>query len=491
MPTRLLSSSRQEDSIRPARTVAKVLVGTTNTAEPNPEIERLPYPSRALEPMPDRATKYRESPMYHQLMEYLEGGEERLEEMGVHRSRKKALKNQAKFFHQDSDTKLLYFIATNGPRSICLVESEIQRFLRAAHEDHGHYASSLTLDYLIGRAYWPTRVKDVEAWVRSCHSCQSRLKKRIKSDAFAIQGFSPMTMIDMDFLGPTTPACTATGAIYIMLAIDFFTRFIWAKPYLRARGEEVIDLLREHIAPVFGWPQGVYSDNGSHFVNNDTKALYMEHRVSRFTGPVSSLSSTGLLERAVQALLTLLGKSCIDRGTTNSWSLGVRDHVLVLNTICTKIHGSRPAQLMLGFEPKAIHLDIESTQVLDPVVAMDTLPAHQYQLHTAMRSEARLLASEVASYTHSYQHTRRTRRQRIPIVGDLVLVRDHQLDQRKGRKLDPKWMGPRVLVKFTKGGKSAWVREVCGPQKLKRYHIKDLILYHERNQIFGAHAVLT
>ena len=34
----------------------------------------------------------------------------------------------------------------------------------------------------------------------------------------------------------------------------------------------------------------------------------------------------------LQALLTLLAKSCIDRGTINNWSLGIRDHVLVLNT---------------------------------------------------------------------------------------------------------------------------------------------------------------
>ena len=92
-PTRLLSGSRKEDSIRPAMIVAKVLVGAPNTADLNPEVKRLSYPPGALESMPDRAAKYRESPMYHQLMEYLESGEERLAEMGVRRSRKKALKN--------------------------------------------------------------------------------------------------------------------------------------------------------------------------------------------------------------------------------------------------------------------------------------------------------------------------------------------------------------------------------------------------------------
>ena len=43
----------------------------------------------------------------------------------------------------------------------------------------------------------------------------------------------------------------------------------------------------------------------------------------------------------------------------------------------TEVHGYQPAQLMLGFGSKSIHLDIESTQV-PAVLAMEALPEHQY-----------------------------------------------------------------------------------------------------------------
>lgn len=72
---------------------------------------------------------------------------------------------------------------------MCIVESYVDRILKATHEDHGHFAPSLTLDFLVGRAYCATRVEDAEAWVRSCHSGQTRLKKPIRSESFVIQGF--------------------------------------------------------------------------------------------------------------------------------------------------------------------------------------------------------------------------------------------------------------------------------------------------------------
>ena len=494
MPTRYQSNSRKEDRERPAMALPEI------ANEPNPEptstelrpdIQRITYSRISLDPMENRLTKYRESPMYSQLMEYFEGGEDRLRELKMHRSRIKAIKNQAKNVHLCFDTKLLYFTETNGRRSICLVESEVDRFLRTVHENHGHFSQSLTLDYLIGRVYWTTRVKDVEAWVRSCPACQSRLKKPIQAEPFVIQRFEPMSMIGMDFLGPISPRCPVTFAIYVLLVVDYFTRFVWAKAYQTGTKEDVADMLQNHITPVFGWPQGVYSDNGSHFKNDLLKGIYAEHGVSQFVGPTSHPSSTGLLERAVQQMLSLISKSCVDRGTVNGWGLGIRDHVLTMNTSATRIHGYQPATIMLGFEPKAHHLDIEPIPVPDPIVAMEVLPDHLYHLHQAMRDENRLLASEVASYTHGYRSNKRQRKQRIPKIGDLVLVRDLQLDKHHGRKLDPKWLGPRILVKFSEGERSAWVREVYGPQKLKRYHLDDMVLYYARTNPVGGPLVAT
>lgn len=58
---------------------------------------------------------------------------------------------------------MLQYRENNGSKSICLVEDEITRFLSAAHEDHGHFAAQLCLGFVVGRVYWPNRVKGVYA----------------------------------------------------------------------------------------------------------------------------------------------------------------------------------------------------------------------------------------------------------------------------------------------------------------------------------------
>ncbi|MCJ1461993.1 hypothetical protein MMC07_000593 [Pseudocyphellaria aurata] len=68
-----------------------------------------------------------------------------------------------------------------------------------------------------------------------------------------------------------------------------------------------------------------------------------------------------------------------------------------------------------------------------------------------------------------------------PEVGDLVLVRDFQRDKDHGRKLDARWIGPRVIVGLTATGVAAFVRELYGVQA-KRYHLNDLKVYLPRRE---------
>ena len=129
---------------------------------------------------------------------------------------------------------------------------------------------------------------------------------------------------------------------------------------------------------------------------------------------------------------------------------------------------------MLGFEPEHVHFDIEPRP----------LPEHQYQLFAALRDENRLLSSEIASYTHG-SRKQAERKQRIPEPGDLVLVRNPALDNQKGRKLEARWLGPRLFLKWVKHKHSGFVRELHGNGAPKRYHIDDLIVYHEREPVLS------
>lgn len=481
MPTRLSSISKAEDQDR----MAMAVFDTTN-------LEQQTGPRGIREQVEDRMEKYASSPMYHQLIQYMRGGEAAIGEMQLPRNRQRYLREASKRYRlpESHESQILRYTENTGAESICLIEAEVHRFLHAAHEDHGHHAAALTLDFLMGRAYWPTRVKDVHTWVQNCHSCQARSKRPIKTSVQAIQHFAPLSMLGMDWIGPISPPCSITGAVYILLVMDYFSRFAWAKAYIQHTAVEVIDMYENHITPVFGWPIGVYSDNGSHFVNGDVNNMFTHHGVSHFTGPISHPSSTGLLERGVQEMMTFISKKCIDRRAHSGWSLMVREGVLEMNTKGVRIHGYSPSQLMLGFEPQLYHFDINPAPLPTPAEAEEELPPYQYQIFTALRDENKLLSAEAASYTH-YRQGKNTRKQKIPAPGDLVLVWDAALAKQHGRKLERKWMGPRMLTKLTPHGLSGYVREIHGDGREKRYHINDLILYHQREEVMLAGAQLT
>ena len=89
-------------------------------------------------------------------------------------------------------------------------------------------------------------------------------------------------------------------------------------------------------------------------------------------------------------MLSLIAKSC----TANSWSLLVREHVLIINTKMAKINGYAPSQIKLGFKPQQYHFDIKSAAIPNLDEVEYELPSHQYQIFMALRDENRLLASD-------------------------------------------------------------------------------------------------
>ena len=83
------------------------------------------------------------------------------------------------------------------------------------------------------------------------------------------------------------------------------------------------------------------------------------------------------------------------------------------------------------------------------------------QIFSALRDENKRLSSEAASWSN-YHAARNERKQRFPKPGDLVIVRNHAVDNQRGRKLEAKWLGPRLLTRVTAHGLSGYVRELHG-----------------------------
>lgn len=216
-------------------------------------------------PRPDdpRWEKWTTSPWYYRIIALKRHGLAGLKGLGPREIR--AVRRMAGRYKLANQIPGLLYVERNGELAKCITESDVPRYLRYAHEDHGHFATDLTLSRLVGQAYWPTRARDVYLWAKSCDPCQ-RLAQHLKlRTPRAIQEFRPMKMICIDWVGPINPPCSITGHQYILVAVDYFSKFVWAKSYASHTQEETMDFFIVFLVPVFGWPEWVYSDNGGHF----------------------------------------------------------------------------------------------------------------------------------------------------------------------------------------------------------------------------------
>jgi len=75
------------------------------------------------------------------------------------------------------------------------------------------------------------------------------------------------------------PFLVSFGFTYILLAIDYVSKWVEAKATKTNNARVVIDFVRSHIFYRFGIPRAIVSDQGTHFYNRSMGALLQKYGV--------------------------------------------------------------------------------------------------------------------------------------------------------------------------------------------------------------------
>ncbi len=145
-----------------------------------------------------RINKYWSSLIYERLVEFLQKKVFALEELNQNWRWQIIWKSKKFILISILKISALKYKKNNESFSLCIIEFEVLRFLKATHENHDHYTAALTLNFLINRTYWLNRVKDVYNWCQICHACQMKAHRFIKVNVQLIQIFESMIMIKMN-----------------------------------------------------------------------------------------------------------------------------------------------------------------------------------------------------------------------------------------------------------------------------------------------------
>lgn len=260
---------------------------------------------------------------------------------------------------QESNTPRLAYKEVNGTLATCVRRTEVAKILYRFHDNHGHFAAGVMSRNILGRYYWPARMQDIAGWCQSCPSCQMMGPRRNSTQVKPITSLQPMDLMGMDFVGPITPN-SRSGSKYIILAVDYFSRYLFAHATTRSTGAVVVEFLKR-LAKTFGWPLAFYVDNGSHFVKGELPKLLQEVGTLLFTAPITNPRSVGLSERYVQLILaglrTRIAADKDEPGAMEKWDEHLDQVVQAINTRALKVHEYTPSQLFLGFNVRLHPLD--------------------------------------------------------------------------------------------------------------------------------------
>lgn len=114
--------------------------------------------------------------------------------------------------------------------------------------------------------FWPTMRKDYENFVQKCKPCQlyGQVSHRPTIKMIPILSPCPFYQWRIDIIGPFLNS--KGQAKFIVVAVDYTTKWIEANPFAKIREKEMVELLIEFVIFQFGVPRVIIIDNGTKFV---------------------------------------------------------------------------------------------------------------------------------------------------------------------------------------------------------------------------------
>ena len=331
-----------------------------------------------------------------------------------------------------------------GPQELkCMSTEESKQLLVEIHAGlcgtHAGWRSLVQKAIRQGR-YWLTMKADAQKVAQTCQACQfyAPASHQPGTEMQIMTGPCPFAMWGLDLLGPFSPK--APGQLeFIIVAVDYFTKWIEAIPLASTTVANVKKFLWQNIICRYGLPQEIITDRGPQF-NSPKLAEWCESLGIRLKiASVAHPHCNGQVEAANKSIVNGLKKR-LD-GARGRWA-EVLPLVLWANrTTAKKATGETPFALAYGVEAV---VPVEHLFPSDRVILYDKdTNEEKMQLELQMREEIREMAAirNVMHKTQVAKHFNKKIKIRGFTKGELVLRKT------EGGKLDPHWEGPYIIEK--------------------------------------------
>ena len=163
----------------------------------------------------------------------------------------------------------LYRRSYDGIHLLCVTAKEVQQIIEEVDElSYGPHMNAHMLSRKILRQgyYWTTMDTDCATHVQRCHQYQFHgdLKHIPPMRLHNMTSPWPFSTWGIDIIGKIHPS-TSNGHEFILLAIDYFTKWVEATLFKVLNSKKVAQFIQTNITCRYRVPHEIISDNGQHF----------------------------------------------------------------------------------------------------------------------------------------------------------------------------------------------------------------------------------
>jgi len=348
---------------------------------------------------------------------------------------------------------------------------ELEPILYMMHDDptSGHLGTEIVYNKIKERYYWPKMYNDIKVYIKSCDQCQRRKKPQGKNELHNIKIKRPFYFIGIDIVGPLP--ITERNKRYIVVAIDYFTKWTEARALERANANEVSTFILEEIICRHGMPKIILSDRGSHFDNQVISELMNRFKIQhRFSTPYHP-KTNGLVERFNRTLCESLAKLSTER---KNWDLYIQQTLFAHRSSKNSTTKIEPFYLTYGRKP-TLPIDDEdhgNTTLNERInKIIEELPS--------IRNKTIEQVEKVQQKQKEY-HDKKIKKKHTFEIGDEVLYYIAAKEKQWTGKLEEKWKGPYYIHnKSLKGSYKLKTKEgnvlrtPVNGELLKKYHSRQ------------------